>query len=260
MRVTVDAPAEDPRITHEDFLAMSEDVLARETKGKLREIIRAFKVPGRSTINDKREMARKILEGPVEETPVERTEAEEFVRSSMMKPRKKTNATAAGTANETNILKALVEFTAGSKVVEILEEPKECGFAAREDKRHLGTSVDGICPSATLCIGGEAAGQGAGLELKTMATPQTVRAAQVAMIESIDRCTFGDDKFIRIVRSVSYPCWYCADGTVSSEFGEAQTKTSIVFSRRSVGTANSIGRGARASLCGATKIKRNRAQ
>ena len=196
--------AVDPAVKYGRYMEMSIDQLELQTKKLLKQILAAFNVPGRSTMTDKRVMARAVKSGPVKETVINRSEFEEFVRSTMMKPRKKTPSTALGTANEDNILSGLAAFTAGSNVVEILEKPKEVGLAVRKGKRHLGTNADGASPAADLKISGEPSPDGAVIELKTMTTASTIRQAKQRVEHKVDRCQLGDAKFKRIVREPGY--------------------------------------------------------
>ena len=200
----VDASAQDPQEVYAEYLEMSVDELASQTKTQLSKILSAFKVKGRSKIKDKIKMAEAILQGPTEEASIQRSEFEEFVRASHLKPRKRTAATAIGTANEAKVLAGLQEFTAGSSIVEFLQPPREAGFAARSEKRHLGTSVDGTCSSEDVKISGEHPAQGTVVEIKTMTNAGTVHEAEQRMVQSIDSCCFGDAKFRKLVWTVGY--------------------------------------------------------
>jgi len=156
---------------------MSEGELAGETQAKLSQILRAFAVKGRSKLKSKPAKAQAILQAAKNYVPpTARSELKEFIRSSFLKPLKKTKATAVGSANEANVLIGLPAFTVGSTTVQFQQPPQEAGLAVRTDKRWLASSVDGISKSTSVKINDTAAGTA--VEVKTMTTASTINEAK----------------------------------------------------------------------------------
>lgn len=197
---------EDPREKYKNYIEMSVDDLVKNTQTKLYKICQAFDVKGRTKIKrDKVAMAKKIKEGPVGGPPIERTELENFIQASFLKPlNKNMKQLAMGTANEINVLNSLKEHLKTSRIVTLDETPTEVGLASRKATRAFVTSPDGISKAESVRIFGNQPSKGIAHEIKTFTKPETIREVEEAVAEPVTYCKFGDATFKWIVQRLGY--------------------------------------------------------
>jgi hypothetical protein len=109
-----------------------------------------------------------------------------------------------GSANESKVLAAIPEFlNAFHNGIELTSEPRELGLCARDGKRHLATSIDGLLQAkideseTTLPIG---------IEIKSYVAPksQDQVATNRAGLRRFEKCAYGDSVFNRIVNNSGY--------------------------------------------------------
>jgi hypothetical protein len=127
---------EDPREKYFENLSLTDVLLSEKTKRLLGEMLRDFKVPGRTKLlkgTDKVPAARAILAAASSYVPQEEIPEEaEFVRHSFLKPIDKSSnshkAMDIGKHNEVNVIRNLKKFMEKSHMLHINEDLKEYGL------------------------------------------------------------------------------------------------------------------------------------
>ena len=177
---------------------MPNDALMKMSKADLVQICKLY---NHRISGNKKDLVARIQLGPSVSDKFQGTHLDVLCANWFLKPLPRHQSLLIGSRNEHFVLKCVNSLIDFDDNIELLNGPFDLGLVISKDHPWIGTSIDGY---ADMKFGDKKACTT--IEIKTVCTDNTLSAAQIArsQMDIVTYCDFGDQNFLRGVRSIAY--------------------------------------------------------